>query len=134
MKRRRTAVTYLIAVLAAVPAYAQEEPGVTEGQEEVSTYEVDPMAAVVPFGPGERLEYQVKLGPFSVGGAMMQVVDVEPVRGHPSYYVSWLIKGGLPLARVDDHFESWIDVETLATRRSLKKVREVREMERTLCH
>ncbi len=81
--------------------------------------------AEVPFGPGEQSEYEVKLGPFSVGGAVMQVVNVEPVRSRPSYHISWRIEGGIPLARVDDHFQSWIDVETLATLRSLKKVREV---------
>ena len=82
--------------------------------------------AKVPFGPGEQAEYQVKLGPLSVGSALMQVVNVEPVRGHSSYYVSWIIRGGIPLARVDDHFQSWIDIETLSTRRSIKHVREVR--------
>ena len=82
--------------------------------------------AEVPFGPGEQSEYEVKLGPFSVGGAVMQVVNVEPVRSRPSYHISWRIEGGIPLARVDDHYQSWIDVETLATLRSLKKVRQVR--------
>ena len=37
-----------------------------------------------PFGPGEQAEYEVTLGPFSVGGAIMQVVTVEPVRSRPS--------------------------------------------------
>lgn len=80
--------------------------------------------APVPFGPGEQAEYEMRLGPFSVGGAIMQVVTVEPVRTRPSYYISWRIEGGIPLVRVEDHFESWLDVETLATLRSLKKVRE----------
>ena len=82
--------------------------------------------ARVPFGPGETAEYQVKLGPLSVGGGLMQVLSVEPVRGRPSYYISWVIQGGIPFARVDDHFQSWIDIETLATLRSIRDVREVR--------
>lgn len=82
--------------------------------------------AEVPFGPGETSEYQVKLGPLSVGAGLMQVVSVEPVRGQPAYHLSWKIKGGMPLARVDDHYQSWVDVETLATTRSLQNIREVR--------
>jgi Protein of unknown function (DUF3108) len=85
----------------------------------------DPVAPV-PFGPGEQAEYQVKLGPLSVGSGLMQVVGVEPVRGYPTYHVSWMIQGGIPFARVDDHYESWIDVETLATRRSIQRIKEVR--------
>lgn len=88
--------------------------------------QVESSIAKVPWGPGEQSEYQVKLGPLSLGSGIMQVVSVEPVRGHPSYYVSWKIQGGLPLARVDDHFESWIDVETLSTLRSIRDIREVR--------
>jgi hypothetical protein len=82
--------------------------------------------AEVPFGPGELARYQVKLGAFSVGDGVMQVVGVEPVRGYPSYHVSWIIKGGIPLARVDDHYQSWFDVNSLATRRSIQQIREVR--------
>ncbi len=87
---------------------------------------IENSVAPVPFGPGEIAEYQVKLGVFSVGSGLMQIVDVEPVRGHPSYYISWLIKGGIPLARVDDHFQSWVDVETISTRRSIQDIKEVR--------
>lgn len=87
---------------------------------------IESSVAQVPFGPGEQAEYQVKLGAFSVGSGLMQVVNVEPVRGHPSYHVSWMIKGGIPLARVDDHYESWFDVETLSTRRSIQRIHEVR--------
>ena len=82
--------------------------------------------AEVPFGPGEMARYQVKLGAFSVGDGIMQVVGVEPIRGYPSYHVSWVIQGGIPLARVDDHYQSWFDVNTLATRRSIQQIREVR--------
>lgn len=87
---------------------------------------IESRVAEVPFGPGETAEYQVKLGPLSVGAGLMQVVSVEPVRGHPSYFASWMIEGGIPFARVDDHYRSWFDIETLATRRSIQDIREVR--------
>lgn len=85
----------------------------------------DPVAEV-PFGPGELAEYQVKLGFLSVGSGLMQVVDVEPVRGVSTYHVSWMIQGGIPFAHVNDHYESWFDVRTLSTLRSIQRINEVR--------
>lgn len=82
--------------------------------------------ATVPFGPGERTEYDVRLGPVRVGEGVMEVVGVTPVRGRPSYHTSWVIQGGIPLARVDDHFQSWFDIETLASRRFIQDIHEVR--------
>lgn len=127
--RRMPAPAALAALAGAALLVAGPEPGAGQapgGRGSVPVPErVRSPLAPVPFGPGEQAEYEVKLGPFSVGGAIMQVVAVEPVRSRPSYHISWRIEGGIPLARVDDHFESWIDVETLATLRSLKKVREV---------
>lgn len=82
--------------------------------------------ARVPFGPGEQAEYQVKFGPLSVGEGRMEVLDVEPVRGYSSYHVSWVIQGGIPFARVNDHFESWFDIRTLASRRFIQDIHEVR--------
>jgi hypothetical protein len=82
--------------------------------------------APVPFGPGEILRYQVKLGVFSVGEGHMTVVGLETVRGHPTYHVVMAIAGGVPLARVEDEFHSWIDIRTLATRRFIQDIREVR--------
>ncbi|MDE0393917.1 MAG: DUF3108 domain-containing protein [Gammaproteobacteria bacterium] len=127
--RRRPASAALAALAGAALLTAGPEPagGQTpdaRGSVPVPERVRSPLAPV-PFGPGEQAEYEVTLGPFSVGGAIMQVVTVEPVRSRPSYHISWRIEAGIPLARVDDHFESWVDVETLATLRSLKKVREV---------
>jgi hypothetical protein len=117
-------VTYLIAVLAAVPAYAQEEPGVTEGQEEVSTYEVDPMAAVVPFGPGEHLTYTVKAGIFNVGSGFMAVEAIDTVRGHPTYRIHWKVKGSVLFGakKIDDDYTSWLDTHSVMSRRYVRDV------------
>lgn len=82
--------------------------------------------APVPFGPGETLRYQVKLGVFSVGEGHMTVVGLETVRGNLTYHVVMAISGGVPLARVEDEFHSWIDVRTLVTRRFIQDIREVR--------
>lgn len=82
--------------------------------------------APVPFGPGERLEYQVKLGAFTVGESWMRVHGIERVRGHRTYHVSMGIRGGIPMARVDNLLESWIDVESLSSRRFVQDQDEVR--------
>jgi hypothetical protein len=87
---------------------------------------IESRVAPVPFGPGEYLEYNVKLGWFSVGGGYLAVVGMDTVRGHPTYHVMMGIEGGLPLARVEDRFESWIDVEDLKSHRFVQDVHEVR--------
>jgi hypothetical protein len=51
---------------------------------------------------------------------------VETVRGHPSYRLDWVLKGGIPLARVDDHYQSWMDVRTLASRRFIQDIHQLR--------
>ena len=84
----------------------------------------DPVA--VPFGPGERMEYQVRLGRFSVGEGHMEVHAMDLVRGHRAYHVSMGVSGGVPLARVNNLLQSWIDVEKLASRRFIQDQNEVR--------
>jgi hypothetical protein len=81
----------------------------------------------VPFGPGERLDYQVKLGALSVGNGHMSVNGIERVRGRDTYHVVMAIEGGVRfVARVDNHFESWMDVETLASHRFVQDQDELR--------
>jgi hypothetical protein len=100
-------------------AGASAQNGSAHGTEGASEHDF-PDAAPVPFGPGERLEYQVKLGMFSVGSGTIEVQGIDTVRGHPSYHVSMNLSGGIPLARVNDTFESWIDMRSLVTRRFIK--------------
>jgi hypothetical protein len=124
-------------LLSAVPAAAQQVergpaglPGVpVENRAIPQGAAVDSMAAAVvepgamaaravPFGPGERATYQVRVGLFGgVGNGVMEVVGVEEVRGHPTYDLRLTIKGGVPFFRVDTRFESWLDVARLVSRR-----------------
>lgn len=77
-----------------------------------------PAVAAVPFGPGERATYQVRVGLFGgVGNGAMEVAGVEDVRGHPTYNLRLTMKGGVPFYRVDTRFESWLDVGKLISRR-----------------
>jgi hypothetical protein len=82
----------------------------------------------VPFQPGERLTYKVKLGVFTVGEGHMTVHGVEDVRGSPSYHVSMDLDGSAMFGtvKVRDRFHSWIDVRTLASRRFVRDIHEVK--------
>jgi hypothetical protein len=70
-------------------------------------------AAVVPFGVGERLDYDVKFGSLKVGNGSMEVKEITEVRGRPVWHTTFRINGGIPFYRVNDLYESWFDVATL---------------------
>lgn len=77
-----------------------------------------PRLAEVPFGPGERATYKVRVGLLGgVGEGSMEVAGVESVRGIPTYNLRLHIKGGVPFYRVDTRFESWLDVSELVSHR-----------------
>ena len=82
-------------------------------------------AADVPFGVGERAVYQVKLGSFTVGEGLLESPRLDTIRGHTAYLLKFNLKGGIPFARVDDRFQSWLDVKTLASRRFDQNQKEV---------
>jgi hypothetical protein len=73
--------------------------------------------APVPFGRGERADYQVKFGVFSVGRAAMELIGLDTVRGREAWHILFLIRGGVPGYRVNDRMESWMDTGTLASLR-----------------
>jgi hypothetical protein len=73
--------------------------------------------AAVPFGFGERADYGVKYGPFSVGRASTEVFRLDTLRGREAWHILFHVRGGVPGFRVDDRMESWMDSETLASLR-----------------
>ena len=79
-----------------------------------------------PFAAGEKAEYQVKLGALSVGSGTMEIVGMERVNGYSTYRARLHVRGGIPLARVDTRFESWIDAEGLFSRRFEQDQNELR--------
>lgn len=89
--------------------------------------------AAVPFGPGEKMTYDVKLGVVGeVGKGSLEVVNIENVHGHPTYQLRFRIEGGVPFARVKDDYSSWLDVRSLFSRRFKQDQKEVRyERKRT---
>lgn len=83
-----------------------------------------PRKASVPFAPGERMVYDVKFGSLDVGDAVMEVVGVENVRGRDAYHTSFRVKGGTLFYKVNDRYESWIDVNDLVSLRHKQQIDE----------
>ena len=88
--------------------------------------------ASVPFAVGEELTYRATFGGIPAGTARMRVDGIEIVRGRPAYHVVFSVDGGVPLFRVHDRYESWIDVETLASLRHRQQISEGRYHRTTL--
>src|SRR5688500_17045342 len=82
--------------------------------------------AAVPFSVGEELTYKASFGGIPAGTARMRVDGIEMVRGRPAYHVVFAIDGGVPFFRVRDRYESWIDVQTLASLRHRQQISEGR--------
>ncbi|MBI4539834.1 MAG: DUF3108 domain-containing protein [Gemmatimonadetes bacterium] len=82
--------------------------------------------APVPYGPGETLEYRVKLGAVTAGQGSMSVLGIDTVRGHAAYHVQLNIDGGVLFLQVHDTLQSWIDIHTLSSHRFRQDQKEVR--------
>jgi hypothetical protein len=80
--------------------------------------------AKVPFGAGERMEYDVKFGAIKVGSAHMEVVALDNLRGRPAWHTAFFVQGGNFLYRVNDVYESWMDAETLSSLRFIQQLEE----------
>jgi hypothetical protein len=120
----RTFGGVLLSILSfAFTATAQSSPDSTA----TTPVQLAAIATPVPFGPGEKLEFKITLGPFGqVGRGSMEIPHIETVNGHPTYDITFQIKGGIAFARVDDRMESWLDVTHLVSRRFYQDQKEIR--------
>lgn len=120
-----TARTLGVAILAALPMAAAAQTGSPAG-DAVAQTPAQPTVAPVPFGPGEKLGYQVELGLFGeVGSAYMEVLPLQDVRGQPTYPLVFRLQGGVLFAKVDDRLQSWLDVSDLHSLRFKQDQKEV---------
>ena len=88
--------------------------------------------ADVPWDAGEKFTYDVRFGSLDVGDATMEVRGVEAVRGRDSYHTVFRVRGGTAFFKVDDRYESWIDVRSLSSLRHKQDIDEASyERERT---
>lgn len=121
MNATRTArVLALLVLLLAGPAQAQPAQVATTA----GAGATEQVFADVPFAVGEELVYRATFGGIPAGKATMRVEGIERVRGRLAYHLVFSIDGGIPLFRVRDRYESWIDVETLASLRHRQRIHE----------
>lgn len=116
------AAAFLMAPAAA--AAQLEDPGTPKAYAPEAVAE-NPYVAPAPFGPGEHLVYQVKVGVFGVGEGHMSVFPVEDVRGNETYRAVMGIRGSLMGLRVNDLYSTWFDVYTLQSWRYVRDVHQV---------
>jgi hypothetical protein len=107
-RRRLHVIAILVRTLAAaalsgavaLPATAQEP--------------VDPaLRAPVPFAEGENLTYELKFGALRIGSGRMRVLGIDTIRDRPAWHVRFTVSGGTFFYRINDVYESWMDVTTL---------------------
>jgi hypothetical protein len=120
----KRAIILRLAVLtaaAATSSSAQSAPVAPTSQTVVAS---TVKRAKVPFGPGERMEYDVKFGALRVGSAHMEVVGLDNLRGQAAWHTAFWVQGGNFLYRVNDVYESWMDAETLSSLRFVQNLEE----------
>lgn len=121
-----------LVVLTGVTAFAVRAEGQSPAAPSLATRAISvavPSAvsfASVPFAVGEELRYKATFGGIPAGSARMRVDGIEMVRGRPAYHVVFTIDGGVPLYRVHDRYDSWIDVQTLSSLRHRQQISEGR--------
>lgn len=71
----------------------------------------------VPFGVGERMEYDIKYGKVHVGKGSMEILPMDTVRGQETWHTLFRLSGGIPFYRVNDKYESWFATHSLASLR-----------------
>lgn len=111
--------------LVAVQAVAEQQPAALVGDSAVAApiygAPVDAAARpAVPFGVGERMQYDVRFGAIKAGTGTVEVVGVESVRGRPAYHARFEVKGGIPFFRVHSVFDSWMDTTSLSSLRFIQ--------------
>jgi hypothetical protein len=117
----------LLLATALVGSLAPQEPGTAlAGSPAVDTADDAAFArtrAAVPWGPGERAEYELATGVFgNVGDGFLEVNGIEDIRGHDTYHIQLGVKGSVLFGafKLEDRFQTWMDVNTLAARRFQK--------------
>lgn len=98
----------------------------------VATPAGTPPAGTLPFGVGERADYEVRFGGVRMGNGHMEVAGMETIRGRDVLHTRFHIRGGPFFFKVDDRLESWIDPTTLSSMRFRQELNEgSRDRERT---
>ena len=93
-------------------------PAAAEGQGLVAA--ARPAGAPVPFMEGEQLVYDLKFGVLKVGTGRMRVIGIEQLRDRLAWHTQFTISGGTFFYKVNDIYDSWMDVQTLNSLRYIQ--------------
>ncbi len=122
MRLRLLSLLLAAAFLLGGVAGAQGQVPAVQGQ----AVPVGATPAKVPFGPGEYLEYDLRLGALGKRGqGHMAVLGLDSIRGRVTYHVSMAYEGGLLFAKVKDHYQSWFDIANLVTLRFIQDIDQI---------
>jgi hypothetical protein len=86
-----------------------------------------PLPSVLPFGPGELLEFSVDYGIVNAGGATMEVAEVRRIAGRPCFDIRTEAKSNAVFSKVYkvwDRSQTFLDVQELLPWRYEKHQRE----------
>jgi hypothetical protein len=118
--------TLLLATVLAGPLAPQTPAAVAVGQAtapDTTERAAAGSVAAVPWGPGERAEYELITGVFgNVGSGFLEGPNVVPVRGHDTYHFQLGVSGSVLFGafKLEDRLQTWMDVNTLVARRFQK--------------
>lgn len=120
--RLRRIVPRTAVIIAAALALADPAPGSAQQ----ATLVLDSLTAEshkvrsVPFAPGEEMRFSLRAGILGGGEARMTVGDVDTLNGFSTYPVEWRIEASALGFGMDEKFHSWLDTESLVSRRFVK--------------
>lgn len=77
--------------------------------------------ARIPFGVGELLEYDIRAA-FARGNAKLEIVSQDTVRGRSALHAQFTVRGGIPLFRINDRYDTWVDPVSTSTLRYYEDV------------
>lgn len=70
----------------------------------------------LPFGVGELLEYDIRVA-FARGNAKLEIVALDTVRNRQALHAQFTVRGGIIGFRVNDKYDTWVDVNNVSTLR-----------------
>lgn len=111
---RRSAAMLLCAFSAALPAGgAAQDTSLVLDSLVTTSHRVEH----VPFDPGEELRFNMRASVFGGGEAFMTVGQIDTLHGFTAYPVALRMKGSALGIGFEQTLSSWMDTETLVSRR-----------------
>jgi hypothetical protein len=106
-----------VGIIAVLSIAATQAPAQQETPASPITVPATPEAAPHPYGPGEKLVYDLAVGGAKVGTGSMALVQGEEIDGHETYHTTFDIKGGFLFFKVNDRLESWFEPASATSHR-----------------